>query len=79
MHTVAGSATAAASELVSLKRISRSWEKDGTGSQGQQRTVVLEEKEKEENRKKISSVGQAAFRILWTQRFITIFTTTCLS
>jgi len=37
-------------------------EEDGIGSQGPQRTVVLEEKEKEEN-KEIFSVGQAAFRI----------------
>jgi len=40
-------------------------EEDGTGSQGPQGTVVLEE-EKEENKQTISSVGQAAFRILWT-------------
>jgi hypothetical protein len=51
-------------------------EEDGIGSQGPQRTPVLEEKEKEEN-KKISSVGQAAFCILWTRRFITIFTAAC--
>jgi hypothetical protein len=35
------------------------------------------EKEKEETKKKISSVGNAVFRILWTRRFITIFTTAC--
>jgi len=52
-------------------------EEDGIGSQGPQRTVVLEEKQKEENKEKIVSVGQAAFRILWTRRFTTIFTTAC--
>jgi hypothetical protein len=40
-------------------------EEDGIESQGPQRTIVLEEKEKEkeENKEKIFSVGQAAFRI----------------
>lgn len=54
-------------------------EEDGIGSQRLQRTVVLEEKEKEkeETKKKISSVGQTVFRILWTRRSITIFTTAC--
>jgi hypothetical protein len=66
MHTVAGNATAAANGLMKLKKISRYGKKkltyggqrlegmevDGIGSQDPQRTVVLEEKEKEENKRR---------------------------